>query len=92
MSRYHSDEFKEQIVLLRKSGRTIRELADEYGLAKSTISTWESQHKNSGKFTVKDNLSESDKELRVLRRENKQLRMENDILKQAALIFAQKDK
>jgi len=90
MSRYYADEFKEKIVGLYRSGRTVRELSDEYGIGKSTISTWSSQHKKSGKFTVIDNLSSEEKELRALRKENKQLRMENDILKQAALIMARK--
>ena len=45
---------------------------------------------NSGQFGVSANESESDKELRQLRKENKHLRMENDILKQAALILGRK--
>lgn len=90
MSRYYTDEFKEKIVELRQSGKTTVDLAREYKIAKSTICTWERQFKNSGLFTIKDNLNEDEKELRVLRKENRQLRMENDILKQAALILGRK--
>ncbi|WP_280636241.1 hypothetical protein [Macrococcoides bohemicum] len=36
------------------------------------------------------NLTNDEKELRKLRKENQQLKMENDILKQAALIMALK--
>jgi transposase len=36
-------------------------------------------------------MSESEKELRQVRKENKQLGMENDILKQAALILGRKE-
>lgn len=90
MSRYYTDDFKQKIVELRRSGKPTSELVQEYKLAKSTILTWEKQYANSGKFTVKDNLSEGEKELRILRKENKQLKMENDILKQAALILARK--
>lgn len=37
-----------------------------------------------------DNLTPDQQELRELRKENTQLKMENDILKQAALIFGRK--
>ena len=55
---------------------------NEHGVSRTSIQTWEKQYDNSGKFTVKDNLSESEKELRLLRKEN--------ILKQAALILGLK--
>ena len=38
----------------------------------------------------KDNRTPEEQELLRLRKENQQLRMENDVLKQAALIFARK--
>ena len=44
----------------------------------------------SGSFKEKDNLTPEQQELRELRKENTQLKMENDILKQAALIFGRK--
>lgn len=90
MSRYYTDEFKKKIVELRKNGKPLLDIAKEYGIARSSISTWMGQYENSGKFNIKDNLSDSEKELRALRKENKQLLMENDILKQAALIMARK--
>ncbi len=40
----------------------------------------------------KDNLTPEQKELLELRKRNQQLEMENDILKQAALIFGRRDK
>ena len=49
------------------------------------------EYENSGKFGLKENLSESEKENRELKKEIKYLRMENDILKQAALILGRKD-
>ncbi|WP_339041499.1 hypothetical protein [Spiroplasma endosymbiont of Apeira syringaria] len=45
---------------------------------------------NSGSFKTKDNRSVEENELIKLRKELKQLRMENDILKQAALIIGRK--
>ena len=90
-NKVYTEEFKTQIVKLRASGKTTRELEAEYGVSRTTINTWVKQYGNSGKFGRTENMSESEKELKALRKENKQLRMENDILKQAAVIFARKD-
>ena len=90
MSKKYTDEFKRQIAQLRESGKTIGELTKEYGLGKSSISNWHHQYLNSGTFTAEGNRSEEEKELRELRKQNKQLKMENDILKQAALIMGRK--
>ena len=48
------------------------------------------QASNSGSFHEKDNRTPEQEELIRLRKENQQLRMENDILKQAALILGRK--
>lgn len=90
MSRYYSEEFKRKIVELKQAGKSTAELVGEYKISKSTVMTWEQQYAKSGKFTIKDNLSDEEIELRALRKENKQLKMEVDILKQAALILARK--
>ena len=87
----YTGEFKKQIVGLKEAGRSTTELMREYDLTKTSINTWVRQYTNSGKFGIVENLSENEKELRTLRQENKQLRMENDILKQAALILGQRN-
>lgn len=43
-----------------------------------------------GSFKEKDNRSDMENELIALRKQLKQLKMENDILQQAALIFGRK--
>jgi len=86
----YTEEFKKQIVELRKSGKSGVELARDYGITKTTIYDWEKKYDNSGSFKLSDNLSDEEKELRKLRKENKQLKMEVDILKQAALIMGRK--
>ena len=48
------------------------------------------QSDNSGSFHEKDNRTPEQEELIKLRKENQQLKMENDILKQAALILGRK--
>ncbi len=89
LSRY-TDEFRLQIIKLYESGKSVGDISKEYGIASSTIHGWIIRHRKSGSFKKEDNLSELEKELRDLRKLNKQLLMENDILKQAALLMARK--
>ena len=86
----YTDGFREQIAKLVINGKPIAQIVKEYGISKSTISTWATKYQNSGSFRDVDNRTEEENELIKLRKENKQLKMENDILKQAALILAQK--
>ena len=83
----YTDEFKTQIAKLREAGKPISAIVKEYGVAKSTISKWHHEFTGSGSFKAADNKSDSEKELRSLQKENKRLKMEVDILKQAALIM-----
>ncbi|WP_338988393.1 hypothetical protein [Spiroplasma endosymbiont of Dasysyrphus albostriatus] len=59
-------------------------------LTRAATYNWIKQFSNSGSFKTKDNRSFEENELIKLRKELKQLRMENDILKQAALIIGRK--
>ena len=51
---------------------------------------WVKRINVTGSSREKDNRTIEEQELIKLRKENQQLRMENDVLKQAALIFARK--
>ena len=84
------DDFKKQIVALKLNGKSTSDIAKEYQIAKSTIIKWVNDYSKSGSFKAKDNRSDEENELLRLRKENKRLMMENDILKQAALIMGQK--
>ncbi len=86
----YSEEFKKQIVMLYKNGKSVINLGQEYNLPKPTIYSWVKNYNNSGSFKAKDNRTLEENELIYFRKENKQSRMENDILKQAALIMAKK--
>ncbi|SDY39468.1 transposase [Eubacterium barkeri] len=94
--RNHTDEFKKQIVELYNNGKTRVEIMREYELSSSVLSNWIKRYNTSGSFNIDDNRRAEDKELIKLRKENQQLRMENDILypkghaKQAALIMGRK--
>lgn len=90
--REFTEEFKLQMVKLYNSGKPISEIVKEYDLTRSAFARWIKQFNNSGSFKEADNRTEEEKELIKLRKEIQQLKMENDILKQAALILGQKSK
>jgi len=83
-------EFKKQMVLLYQNGKKRSEIVAEYDLTKSALDKWISQYQATGNFTAKGNRSAEENDLIALRKENKRLLMENDILKQAALIMGRK--
>ena len=56
----------------------------------SLFDKWVKQAETSGSFHEKDNRPPEQEEVIRLRKENQQLKMENDILKQAALILGRK--
>lgn len=91
-ARNYTDEFKLQIVSLVKSGKSSSMIAKEYGIAKSSVTKWVRDFNKSGSFKAKDNRTSEENELIALRKRVKELEMEADILKQAALIMARKSK
>ncbi|WP_277070798.1 transposase [Slackia exigua] len=88
--RKFSEEFKRQVVEMHDNGKTTSEILEEYDLGSSTFHRWVKAIHASGSTRAADNRAPEEQELIELRKENRQLRMENDILKQAALIFARR--
>ena len=86
----YEDTFKKQIVELINNGKSINQTSKEYNLSTATIHGWVRKYNNTGSFKDSDNRTEEEKKLLFLEKELKQLRMENDILKQAALIMGRK--
>ena len=83
-------EFKHQMVQLHQSGKRKVDIAREYNISLSALDRWIKQGTTTGSFKEKDNRTAEENELIELRKEIKQLRMENDILKQAALIIGRR--
>ncbi|WP_339024799.1 IS3 family transposase [Spiroplasma endosymbiont of Agriotes lineatus] len=75
------EEFKKQIVMLYKNGKSVINLGKEYNLPKPTIYSWVKNYNNSGSFKAKDNRTLEENEIITLRKELKDLKMENDIFK-----------
>ena len=87
----YSPEFRRQMIDLVRAGRSPEDLAREFEPTAQSISNWVVQaDKQEGRREEKaDGLSVSERdELARLRRENKQLRVERDILSRAAAWFA----
>ena len=88
--RTYTPEFKEQMVKLYESGKSKNDIISEYDLTPTAFNTWIKRSQTTGSFKEKDNRSPEENELIRLKKENQQLKMENDILKQAALILGRK--
>jgi len=88
--RFFTDEFKKQMVNLYNNGKSRTEIIKEYDLTPSALAKWINNYNNSGSFRAEDNRTDDENELIELRKRNRQLEMEVDILKQAALIMGRK--
>ena len=85
----YSSGFREQMVELVRSGRSPEELAREFEPSAQSIRNWVGQtDRDEGRRH--DGLTSAEREeLRRLRRENRRLRQEREILAKAAAWFAQ---
>ena len=76
-------EFRRQMVELVQTGRTPGELSREFGVTSQSISSWVAQAAadNGKPLPGKDDLTSAERaELTRLRRDNRRLQMERDIL------------
>ena len=84
--RKYSDEFKrEAIRLVTEQKITIKQAAQDLGIAKSTLDEW---LKTQRQAILAPHQASEEAELKRLRKENQTLRMERDILKKATAYFA----
>jgi len=84
----YSPEFRQQIVELVRSGRSVHDLSKEFEPTAQTITNWVMQaDRAEGKRDDGPTRAEK-KELPRLRQENKRLREEREILSKAAAWFA----
>ncbi len=86
--RLYPREFREQLVELVRAGRTPESLANEFEPSAQTIRNWVKQADLDGGRRSDGLTSTDQEELRRLRRENRQLKLERDILSKAAAWFA----
>ena len=79
MKRYDK-EFKKEVIKRYLAGGTIAALSRETGVGEQTLHKWKSE-------IVRGEDGEVDKEKLEMRKRIRELEMENEILKKAALIF-----
>lgn len=87
----YSKEYKEEAVaLVREQGYSVPEAAQSLGLASNILYRWKQQieEQQQGKALAEDEREE----LKRLRKEVKNLRMEKEILKKASAFFAKEMK
>jgi transposase len=83
----YAPEFRRQMVELVRAGRTPAELAREFEPSAHTIRTWVKQADVDEGLEAGETTEEKE-EIRRLRREVSQLKMEREILKKATAWFA----
>lgn len=85
-------EFRQRAIeLVRTSDKPLGEVARELGISRSCLQNWIRQEKADAGDGSAGLSSAEKKELAELRRRNRQLEMENDVLKRAAAYFAREN-
>ena len=84
----YSPEFRQQMVALVRSGRMPESLSRELEPSSQSIRNWVEQSDRDAGLRADGLTSTERQELRRLRRDNKRLRVERDILATAAAWFA----
>jgi transposase len=82
-------EFKTEAVrLLEESGRPLQAVAEELGVHADQLRTWRNERLAAGSAEALARQKAEAAELARLRRENRRLEQENEILRRAAAFFA----
>jgi len=84
----YPEEYRQQMVELVRSGRTPEELAREFEPSAQSIRNWVKQAERDAGRRQDGLTSQEREELRRLRRENRRLKLEREILSKAAAWFA----
>ena len=89
--KHYEENFKKQIVKIYNQGNhSYKDLSEQYGIAASTMRQWVIRYNNTRSFNAEDNKTDEEKRIKELEKKVKQLEMENDILKQAALLLGKR--
>ncbi len=85
----YDEEYKKTIVNLYETGKSISELSREYGVSKSCVSDWIKKY---GTIITSTGKKTNNDEILKLKKELKQVQLENEILKKAVAIFSTEQK
>ena len=95
MAKQYDSEFKMKAIRrLERTGESVAKVASDLGVNKNTMHGWVKRYreKSANLFPGIGKLSDEDEKIRKLKRENRDLREENEILKKAAAYFAKNQK
>jgi transposase len=85
----HPPEFRQRAVeLAREGAKPVAKIAKDLGISESCLRNWMALADSDDNGSQVKLASSEKKELAELRRKNRQLEMENEILKRAAAYFA----
>lgn len=88
----YDNEFKVMIVELLKSGIKTRQISEEYGIEINMINRWRREYESKmGDFLKRRELCIEEPELKALKKELRDVKMERDVLKKAVSIFSKSD-
>lgn len=92
----YSRDFKLDALNLLQEGKSISKISKSLGLSVNTLCTWRRRYQLHGDKAfqgpgIRLPKNEQQEELRRLKREVSELKMERDILKKALSIFSKKD-
>lgn len=89
-TKYPPEFRREAVELVRKSDRSLIQVARDLGISDSTLSNWvRADQEARARAEDPEGLSESEREeLKRLRKENADLRLDREILRKAAGYFA----
>ncbi len=92
--RTFTPQFKKDAVAMVCSGKTVTEVSNSLGVARSLLQYWKRQldGEAADPFPGKGNVSSGDEDLRALKKKLKDVTEERDILKKALAYFADDQK
>jgi len=93
MGKRYENDFKVMIVELLKSGKPAKEINQEYNLSDGIARRWRREYETkAGDFSKKKEISPEQQELKALKKELRDVKLERDILKKAVSIFSKSDR
>lgn len=83
----YDEDYKKNIVKLYENGKSIADIAREYGINRKLIYVWKDKY---GTITTSTGETTTNDEILKLKRELNEIKVENEILKKAVAIFTKK--
>jgi transposase len=85
----YDQSFKKTIVELLNSGKSVKDLTQEFGVSQASIHRWAKEFNT----TTSESINQSEAlRIKCLEKELKDIKLERDILKKAVSIFSKSDK